>query len=190
MSKKKKFKKNKKNFSLITPGYSNKETENVVPEVAQEETNTDSINETNENETVVLEDDLSSSETNQPEFVTQPDLESDQVEKETETELAVEPENELEDNKEEINETEPEPVVVEEDVVVSNALPQEELTVSTSDRIDEKVGAMAPHWIHDIKEDSSSITGYFYLPGCKCSICGFHVNSEKDKCPGCGAYMK
>lgn len=53
----------------------------------------------------------------------------------------------------------------------------------------EKMKAVVPHWIHDTKEDPSSLTGILYLPGCTCSNCGYHANMEKDHCPHCGAKM-
>lgn len=46
-----------------------------------------------------------------------------------------------------------------------------------------------PHWIHDKREDPSSVTGFIYLPGCTCSSCGYHSNMEKPVCPHCGARM-
>ena len=47
-----------------------------------------------------------------------------------------------------------------------------------------------PHWIHDKKEDPSSITGFIYERSCTCSVCGFRVNMERPKCPHCGADME
>ena len=46
-----------------------------------------------------------------------------------------------------------------------------------------------PHWIHDTREDPSSVTGLIYLRTCRCSECGFHVSFEKPFCPHCGAVM-
>ncbi|MBQ9327796.1 MAG: hypothetical protein IJ225_04590 [Solobacterium sp.] len=45
-------------------------------------------------------------------------------------------------------------------------------------------------WIHDRKEDPSSVNGYFILPACVCSNCGYRVGSERDRCPQCKANMK
>lgn len=45
------------------------------------------------------------------------------------------------------------------------------------------------YWIHERREDKSSISGYIYLPQCKCSNCGNSVNMEKPVCPYCGALM-
>jgi rubrerythrin len=45
------------------------------------------------------------------------------------------------------------------------------------------------YWIHDKKKDESSLTGYLYLPHCKCGNCGYESNMEKPVCPSCGAIM-
>jgi uncharacterized OB-fold protein len=45
------------------------------------------------------------------------------------------------------------------------------------------------YWIHDRKEEDSSMTGYLYLPSCKCSNCGYHSTMEKKVCPECGCLM-
>ncbi len=47
-----------------------------------------------------------------------------------------------------------------------------------------------PHWIHDTRKDESSVTREIFLPGCKCSSCGYHSNMEKERCPHCGAIMR
>jgi hypothetical protein len=47
-----------------------------------------------------------------------------------------------------------------------------------------------PHWIHDTREDPSSVSGVFYLPGCTCSECGFRSGHERPFCPHCKAVMK
>ena len=47
-----------------------------------------------------------------------------------------------------------------------------------------------PHWIHDTREDSSSVTGIIYLRTCRCSQCGFQVSFEKPRCPHCGVEMQ
>jgi rubrerythrin len=47
-----------------------------------------------------------------------------------------------------------------------------------------------PHWIHDTRKDDSSVTGEVFLPSCKCSLCGYHSNMEKERCPHCGAIMR
>ena len=46
-----------------------------------------------------------------------------------------------------------------------------------------------PHWIHDVVEDTSYVTGFKVLPSCKCSECGYHANRPKVVCPVCGAKM-
>lgn len=48
----------------------------------------------------------------------------------------------------------------------------------------------APHWIHKTIKSSAFVSGYRTLPECDCSECGFTANSEKPKCPRCGAIMK
>ncbi len=45
------------------------------------------------------------------------------------------------------------------------------------------------YWIHTKVEDSKSVTGFFILPECKCSKCGFVVSYERDRCPHCMAIM-
>lgn len=47
-----------------------------------------------------------------------------------------------------------------------------------------------PHWIHDTREDPSSVTGLIYLRTCTCSECGFRVSFEKPFCPHCKARMQ
>jgi rubrerythrin len=47
-----------------------------------------------------------------------------------------------------------------------------------------------PHWIHDTRKDDSSVTSEVFLPSCKCSLCGYHSNMEKERCPHCGAIMR
>ena len=47
-----------------------------------------------------------------------------------------------------------------------------------------------PHWVHETKEDPSYVTGFYYLPGCKCSECGFKVSYERPYCPHCGSKMQ
>lgn len=45
------------------------------------------------------------------------------------------------------------------------------------------------YWIHKKREDKNSVNGYIYLPGCKCSNCGYEANIEKPICPHCQAVM-
>ncbi len=44
-------------------------------------------------------------------------------------------------------------------------------------------------WIHQKVNNDSSVTGYFILPTCICSNCGFFVQSERERCPKCRAIM-
>lgn len=46
-----------------------------------------------------------------------------------------------------------------------------------------------PHWIHHTREDKGYLNGIVYLPACDCSVCGYTVRSEKEKCPHCGVKM-
>jgi rubrerythrin len=46
-----------------------------------------------------------------------------------------------------------------------------------------------PHWIHDIREDPSSVKGFVYLRTCTCSVCGYKASFEKPFCPHCKAVM-
>ena len=45
------------------------------------------------------------------------------------------------------------------------------------------------YWIHDQKVDYTSVTGYFYLPSCRCSHCGAKSKFEHEICSTCGAVM-
>ncbi|MBQ9048262.1 MAG: hypothetical protein IJ120_10260 [Solobacterium sp.] len=47
-----------------------------------------------------------------------------------------------------------------------------------------------PHWIHETREDPSSVSGIIYLPVCHCSECGYTASFEKPFCPHCGVKMK
>ena len=44
-------------------------------------------------------------------------------------------------------------------------------------------------WIHTRIRSNESVTGYFILPECKCSNCGYVVGFERPKCPHCKAIM-
>ncbi|MBQ9328574.1 MAG: hypothetical protein IJ225_08595 [Solobacterium sp.] len=44
-------------------------------------------------------------------------------------------------------------------------------------------------WIHTRIEDPASVTGYFILPECTCSECGYVANFERERCPHCMAVM-
>lgn len=46
-----------------------------------------------------------------------------------------------------------------------------------------------PYWIHEIIDDEESVTGFYYLPQCRCSNCGYLSSYEKPKCPHCGMIM-
>ncbi len=45
------------------------------------------------------------------------------------------------------------------------------------------------YWVHQKKKNEHSVTGYFILPSCICSNCGYFVQSEREKCPKCRAVM-
>lgn len=44
-------------------------------------------------------------------------------------------------------------------------------------------------WIHKRVQNAESVTGYFILPECKCSLCGYSSTFEKERCPHCKAIM-
>lgn len=50
----------------------------------------------------------------------------------------------------------------------------------------EQLNKMLGYWIHDEIKSALSTTGYFMLPWCKCSNCGFFVQYELNFCPNCG----
>ena len=54
----------------------------------------------------------------------------------------------------------------------------------------DKLRGIIPHWIHETREDPSSVTGVIYLRTCRCSECGFQVSFEKPFCPHCQAEMR
>jgi hypothetical protein len=45
------------------------------------------------------------------------------------------------------------------------------------------------YWIHEKREDPTSVNGFIYETACKCSACGYFTNLEKKVCPNCGAKM-
>ena len=45
------------------------------------------------------------------------------------------------------------------------------------------------YWIHERIDDHESVTGFYYLPQCRCSNCGHLSSYEKPKCPHCGLEM-
>ena len=61
--------------------------------------------------------------------------------------------------------------------------------VSGNDSALDAIHEAMPHWIHHKREDSTYMGGVVYLPACDCSVCGYTVSSEKEKCPHCGSKM-
>ncbi len=49
----------------------------------------------------------------------------------------------------------------------------------------------APHayWIHEKIKVKQSVTGYYFLPDCTCSNCGYYSRRELPVCLGCNAVM-
>ncbi|GEM_PF-2090402 len=45
------------------------------------------------------------------------------------------------------------------------------------------------YWIHHRVKAEGSMSGYFYLSTCDCSVCGYTANMEKKVCHSCGAIM-
>lgn len=50
----------------------------------------------------------------------------------------------------------------------------------------EQLNKIRGYWIHDKIQSNQSTTGYFKLPWCECSNCGFFVQQELNFCPNCG----
>lgn len=50
----------------------------------------------------------------------------------------------------------------------------------------EQLNKIRGYWIHDKIQSNQSTTGYFKLPWCECSNCGFFVQQEVNFCPNCG----
>ncbi|HCK88353.1 MAG TPA: hypothetical protein DHW39_06050 [Erysipelotrichaceae bacterium] len=63
------------------------------------------------------------------------------------------------------------------------------IRIGKNDSAYEAIMDAMPHWIHKTKEDASSLTGFLYLPQCSCSVCGFEVSFERERCPHCGVKM-
>ena len=73
---------------------------------------------------------------------------------------------------------------------VENKAAVKSSTFPNSKAADQRGGvAVHAHWIHETKEDLSSVTGYFVLPACRCSNCGTKQNTERSWCPKCKAVM-
>ena len=53
----------------------------------------------------------------------------------------------------------------------------------------EEILKLRGYWIHEEIQSNQSITGYFKLPSCECSNCGFLVQQELNFCPNCGCLM-
>lgn len=49
----------------------------------------------------------------------------------------------------------------------------------------------APHayWIHEKIKVKQSVTGFYYLPDCTCSNCGYYSRRELPVCLNCNALM-
>ncbi len=65
----------------------------------------------------------------------------------------------------------------------------EETTNMTEVQTETARASRHAHWIHHKRPEADSLTGFFYLPGCDCSNCGYTANLEKKICPSCGAVM-
>ncbi|MBO7703799.1 MAG: hypothetical protein J6S26_05070 [Solobacterium sp.] len=50
-------------------------------------------------------------------------------------------------------------------------------------------GTKHAYWIHEKVKAKESVTGYYYLPDCICSNCGFYSRRELQTCRKCGAVM-
>lgn len=50
----------------------------------------------------------------------------------------------------------------------------------------EEIVKLRGYWIHEEVPSVLSTTGYFKLPWCECSNCGFFVQQEVNFCPNCG----
>ena len=67
---------------------------------------------------------------------------------------------------------------------------QKGINVAKGESAFEAIQNAIPHWIHDKKEDPTSVTGFLYLRSCRCSVCGCEVSFERPKCPHCGTDMQ
>ena len=45
------------------------------------------------------------------------------------------------------------------------------------------------YWVHTKVRNEQSVTGYFILPECTCSMCGYVAGYERERCPHCRALM-
>ncbi len=61
--------------------------------------------------------------------------------------------------------------------------------VGANDSALDAIHEAMPHWIHHTRENASYVNGIMYLPQCDCSVCGYTVNNEKERCPHCGVKM-
>ena len=52
--------------------------------------------------------------------------------------------------------------------------------------MDKQLNTIRGYWIHEEVPSVLSTTGYFKLPWCECSNCGFFVQQEVNFCPNCG----
>ena len=50
-------------------------------------------------------------------------------------------------------------------------------------------GSVHAYWIHERVKAKTSVTGYYYLPDCVCSNCGFYSRRELAVCRSCNAIM-
>ena len=46
------------------------------------------------------------------------------------------------------------------------------------------------YWVHDRVKSDQVVGGYYILPSCTCSKCGFRSGSEKERCPRCRTVME
>ncbi len=71
-----------------------------------------------------------------------------------------------------------------------NYMKLKSVKIRKDDNVLDAIEAVIPHWIHHKREDAASVSGFYWLPECECSECGFVVNMEKPVCPHCGANMR
>ncbi len=77
----------------------------------------------------------------------------------------------------------------DDELVFGEPEPEEEPAEELTEEPEQQDNTVHAYWIHHRRHSESYARGYYSLPVCDCSACGYTAGIEKPVCPSCRAVM-